>query len=204
MDSARYHDLLAQARRLVGEPSEAEDLLQDALLIAVEAGRSDPAWIAGVLRRQAIMRARGAGRRRKREAVVAAVDEVSGDVAPPIDPQPLLRRLPPAARRVAVLALHGLSAEEVRWILGISPAAFRQRLTSIRRAIGTLPPTLRGEALALAYLRDPARAGDLQFGLLRRALKAALLGGEALGTHDADGHLLVLNRRAHTFVLGGN
>jgi len=118
------------------------------------------------------------------------------------DPGPLLVRLPPAARRVAVLALHGLSAEDIRWILQLGPAAFRQRLTSIRKAIGAMPPPLRAEALALAYVRDPARSDELQFGLIRRALQAALPLRPGLGTHDHGGHLFIVH--AHISGPRGN
>lgn len=202
MDLALYRKLLAQARRLTRRDHEAEDLVQDALLAALEAGRSDPAWLSGVIRNQAAMAARGAARRRERESVAADAPETDASAA--TDPQPLLQRLPPAARRVAVLALHGLSADEIRWILQLTPAAFRQRLTSIRKSIGALPPELRGESLALAYVRDPARAVDLQFGLVRRALKSALRDAAGLGTHDLDGHLLVIRGGAHVWPPRGN
>ncbi len=204
MDIARYRDLLAQARRLCRSRADAEDLLQDALLAALKAGRDDAAWLAGVLRQQAAMSARTAIRRRRREAVAMEIEIEAPSSETQVDAKNLLQRLPPAARRLAVLALHGLNAEEVRWILGITPAAFRQRLTSIRQRIGSLPPMLRGEALALAYVRDPTRNADLQFGLLRRALKAALGGRDGLATHDADGHRLILRRVAHSSPLGGN
>ncbi len=203
MDLALYRELLAQARRLTRRDHEAEDLVQDALLAALETGRADPAWLSGVIRNQAAMAARGAARRRRRETESAAdAPAIEAPAAP--DPKPLLQRLPPAARRVAVLALHGLSADEIRWILQLTPAAFRQRLTSIRKTIGTLPPELRGESLALAYVRDPARAVDLQFGLVRRALKSALHGAAGLGTHDLDGHLLVIRAAAHAWPSRGN
>src|SRR5690606_1840429 len=39
----------------------------------------------------------------------------------------------------------------------------------IRKALGELSPAQRAEATALAYVRDPARAVELQFGLVRRA-----------------------------------
>lgn len=89
-------------------------------------------------------------------------------------------------------------------MLGIAETAFRQRLTRIRKALGTLPPAQRAEAMALAYVRDPARSADLQFGLVRRALKAALQGRAGIGTHDADGHLIVVRGRAHGSPAGGN
>ena len=209
MDLAFYRHLRAEARRHARRATDADDLVQDALLIALEQGRSDdPAWLAGVIRNQAAMQARSAIRRRRREATVAEDDVAIAHEEAPSSPVALLERLPPAARRVAVLALHGLNAEEIRWVLGISAAAFRQRLTSIRKAMGALPPSQRAEALALAYVRDPARTVDLEFGLIRRALKAALGGTDGIGTHDADGHLIVLRAampgRAHTSPRGGN
>lgn len=201
MDLDAYQELLRQARALVRTPEEAQDVVQDALLAGLEAGRDDGPWLAGVVRRRAALLARGSARRRRREASATtplpSMPELDG---PP--PGPLLARLPPAARRVAVLALHGLPAEDIRWILQLTPAAFRQRLTSIRKAIGGLPAGLRAEAMALAYVRDPARSVDLQFGLLRRALQAALPVRPGLGTHDQDGHLLVIG--AHVPAPRGN
>lgn len=217
MDLDTYRRLRTEARRHARRAQDADDLVQDALLIALEQGgeppdrarpvRDDPAWLIGVIRHRAAMDARTAIRRRRREAAVAR-DEATAAPAhvpePPPSPAALLARLPPSARRVAVLALHGLGAEEIRWILGIADTAFRQRLTTIRKAIGALPPSQRAEAIALAYVRDPARSVDLQFGLVRRALKAALRGDPGLGTHDADGHLIVVRGRAHTSPRGGN
>ena len=209
MNLDTYRHLHTEARRHARRAADADDLVQDALLIALEQGRSDdPAWLAGVIRNQAAMQARSAIRRRRREAAVAEDDVAIAHEDSSPSPGALLERLPPAARRVAVLALHGLNAEEIRWVLGINAAAFRQRLTSIRKAMGGLPPSQRAEALALAYVRDPARTVELQFGLVRRALKAALGGTDGIGTHDADGHLIVLRAampgRAHTSPARGN
>jgi RNA polymerase sigma-70 factor (ECF subfamily) len=202
VDLATYRDLLARARRWSRRPADAEDLLQDALLAGLEAGRGDPAWLEGVMRNQAAMAGRSAARRRAREQAQDP-PQPQADVQEPPRAEPLLRLLPPSARRVAVLALHGLDLAEIQWILGIAPTALRQRISRIRRALGELPPALRADALALAYVRDPARAADLQFGLVRRALKAALAASAGLGTHDADGHLLVI-RGAHSPAPGGN
>ena len=169
--------------------------VQDVLVAALEAGRFDEPWLAGVMRNQAAFTARGAIRRRRREASVGMANEAASaepTSASPANAQAVLSALPPASRRVAVLALHGLGPEEIRWILGLTPAALRQRLSRIRRQLGELPAPLRAEALALAYVRDPARSADLQFGLVRRALKAALNGRAGIGTHDADGHLIVI------------
>jgi RNA polymerase sigma-70 factor (ECF subfamily) len=205
MDLPTYRRLRARANRLSRRRADAEDLLQDALLAGIEAGRDDAAWLEGVMKNLSAMTARGEARRRQREAAVAEPDDLAPE--PPQDAGPvrarLLHELPPSARRVAVLALHGLSAEEIRWILGLADTAFRQRLTRIRRALGELPPAQRAQAQALAYVRDPARVADLQFGLVRRSLKAALGNRPGLGTHDADGHLVVI-RGAHGSAPGGN
>jgi RNA polymerase sigma-70 factor (ECF subfamily) len=203
VDLPTYRTLRAQARRLARNADDAEDLVQDALVAALESGRNDLPWLSGTLRNLAAMQVRGAVRRRRREAVGEQA-QVPAETVPVRDPQQLLRPMPPAARRVVILALHGLGAGEIRWIPGLSATAFRQRLTSIRKALGTLPPTLRAETLALAYVRDPGRSVDLQFGLVRRALKAALCGEAGLGTHDADGHLLILRPIAHVPPPGGN
>jgi len=211
MDIAAYRQLLAQARRLTRRADEAEDLVQDTLLAALEAGRDDPAWLSGVLRNLAAMSARTAVRRRRREdsavreaAIRSAPSDESVDSHETLIRTRLLQGLPPAARRVAALALHGLSADEIRWILAIEPTAFRQRLTRIRRALQALPAAQRTEVAALAHLRDPPRSADLPFGRVRRALKAALRGADGVGGHDGDGHLLILRSRAHNRRGGGN
>ncbi len=205
MNLDTYRRLRAEARRHARRAADADDLVQDALLIALEQGRGDdPAWLAGVIRNQAAMQARSAIRRRRRERAVAVDEPAVEPEREPPSAEALLSQLPPSARRVAVLALHGLNAEEIRWVLGIAETAFRQRLTRIRKALGELSPSQRAEAMALAYVRDPARSADLQFGLVRRALKAALQDRAGIGTHDADGHLLVVRGRAHGSPAGGN
>lgn len=206
MDIATYRDLLALAKRQSRRADEAEDLVQQTLLAGLEAGRDDPPWLAGTLRNLAALEARSGARRRRREQVASheAETAASHPGMPPASPLPVLAALPPAARRVAVLALHGLSADEIRWILGIPDTAFRQRLSRIRKALGELPPAQRAEATALAYVRDPVRSVELQFGLVRRALQAVVALRPGLGTHDADGHLLVIHTSAHKPVPGGN
>ncbi|CAN7450608.1 hypothetical protein LJR143_002774 [Pseudoxanthomonas sp. LjRoot143] len=207
---AVYRTLRAQALRLCRRADEAEDLVQDTLLAGVVAGRHDLPWLSGVLRRQAAMAARTAVRRRRREAqadldVEDAADPATlGEAAHPVTQLLWLRTLPPSARRLVVLALHGLSADEIRWILRIEPTAFRQRLTRIRKTLAAQSPTVRADSIALAHMRDPARRVDLAFGLARRALKAAMQAGEGLGTHDPDGHLILIDAGAHTSPSRGN
>jgi DNA-directed RNA polymerase specialized sigma24 family protein len=212
MNRETYRLLRIKALRLTRRGADADDLVQDTLLAALEAGRSDAAWLAGTLQRQALMTARSAVRRRRREALVAMeFDEVAPATAIENAPAKFVLTLPKAARRIATLALHGLDADEIRWIAGVTPAAFRQRLTSIRKALAALPAPLRQRQATLAITHE-ARVGAHAFGLLRRALKSALHGRDGLGTHDADGHLLVLRPAgaelpktfAHGSSRGGN
>jgi DNA-directed RNA polymerase specialized sigma24 family protein len=210
MDQANYLKLQRLAMRLSRRADEAEDLLHDALVAGLEAGRGDAAWLSGVLRNKAALSARGAVRRRHREELVAVSDIATAQAAPiaavQADPRPLLRQLPPAARRLAVLVLHGLDAQEIRWILGISQTAFRQRLTRIRRALAALSVDQREAVIATSPLHQAGAIDAMRpFGLLRRALQQAMQqSGDGLGTHDCDGHLLIIRRRAHTSPPGGN
>ncbi|MBB5206584.1 RNA polymerase sigma factor [Chiayiivirga flava] len=203
MDIDTIHALRRMATRVTASAADADDLVQDVLLASLQSRRNDLPWLTGVLQRQAALAVRSAVRRRRREQAAEVPEDGSMESAPP-DAAALLALLPPAARRVALLALHGLDGSEIRWILALSPAAFRQRLTSIRRRLSTLAPSLRAQALALAYVRDPARSVDLQFGLVRRALRAALADRPGLATHDCDGHLLVIRNDAHTGAPSGN
>ncbi|GGD35584.1 RNA polymerase sigma factor [Pseudoxanthomonas indica] len=213
MDPATYTQLRQQAQRLCRRAADVEDLVQDALIAGLAAGRSDAPWLSGTLRNLAAMQARGAVRRRRREAAVVA--DVDADTCPPLSEPPCLgigatawpdawQAWPASLRRVAVLALHGMSAEEIRYVLGLSDEAFRQRLSRLRKALARLSREQRAESLALAYVRDPARSVDLQFGLVRRALKAALQGQDGMATHDTDGHLLVIRGHGHEWPPRGN
>lgn len=204
-----YRRLRRQALRLCRRPEDADDLVQETLLAAVSAGRHDLPWLSGVLRRQAALAARAGTRRRRREAD-ADLPAGAEDPADRADHDVSGRRhawlatLPPSARRVAVLALHGLSAEEIRWILRLPPTAFRQRLTRIRQGLAQLAPAVRAGVHTLTEQREPVRAIDLPFGRVRSALKAAMKAGEGLGTHDEDGHLILIDGGAHTSPSRGN
>ncbi len=198
--------LRRQALRLCRHPDDADDLVQETLLAACSAGRHDLPWLSGVLRRQAALAARTGIRRRRREAGMEA--QACAEEPVPrggsAGRRAWLATLPPSARRVAVLALHGLSADEIRWILRLPSTAFRQRLTRLRQGVAQLEPTLREDLQALAAAHDRPRAVDLPFGLARRALKDAMQVGEGLGTHDEDGHLILIDGRAHTSPPRGN
>ncbi|MEX1994163.1 MAG: hypothetical protein WD929_05830 [Steroidobacteraceae bacterium] len=203
MTLAEYRQCLAMARRHARIATEAADLLQEALLAGIQAGRfefasdADRAWLAGTLRNIAAETARGESRRRARDTRWAADQPVEVIAAQPDDSRDaILGRLSDGTRRVAVLALYGLNADEIQFVLGLKPPAFRQRLTALRRALGGLPEALRREALALAYA-EPRRLGAarLDFGLIRRALLHHLRGTPGIGTHDPDGHLLAIRTR---------
>ena len=171
--------------------------MHDALLVAADAGRLDledednRRWLTGVIRNQAAFQARSAVRRRERETRSA------GDAPPPrpVELAPSweslgLEAVPRSARRVLVLALHGLDRGEICATLGVSDAALRQRLVTLRRALRQRPD-LEDEARDAAVARRDERSAR-PVGLLRRALQACDHLASGLGTHDPDGHLLVL------------
>jgi len=189
--------MLSIARTISRVPDEAEDLLHDALLEAIRAGRADLSqastlrWLTGTMRNLAAMTARTAHRRRVRDTVWSG-DRATA-VAPHIMPTPwrddpnvvaAVAVLPPSLRRVAELALAGLHRNEIAWILGVSDVTLRQRISALRKRLDRLDAA-------------PAVASglDLPIGLMRRALLPVVRAKDAPGTHDPDGHLLVLTQR---------
>jgi RNA polymerase sigma-70 factor (ECF subfamily) len=200
MPEGAYRQLLGIARRHARRADEAEDVLQEALLAAVVAGRDvqdggNQRWLAGVIRNQAMFAARSAARRRRRETRWAheRVDEAPAEPLPVAD---VLSGLPPSLKAVAALALTGHSRREIAFLLDLPETALRQRLTSLRRALAArgipLPATTPGLNL------------DLQYGRIRDALLPLLLAqGGTIASHDPDGHLFVV-RKAHKAVTGGN
>jgi len=187
--SRTYLELLRQARRSTRRADEAEDLLQAVLLSAIEHGRVDfslPAnrrWLAGAIRRRAAFEARSALRRKRRETHWQHQDRQSD--RPDALPLEFVASLPPSLRTTALLVLSGHDRKEVMWLQRLSDAALRQRLSQIRRrwreAGGSTLPYASG------------LSGDLDFGLLRRALIGGLRGQEAaLASHDPDGHLFIV------------
>lgn len=202
VDAACLRRLRAQAARLSRRSADVDDLVQDVLVAALLAGRADPAWLAGTLRRQAALAARGAGRRRRREADAGAA--LHSPAPERATEAPVLPPMPPSARSVARLALHGLGADEIRWLLRIPPQAFRQRLAAIRRAVAAAPDAVQATLRAFAEAPAPTRRPTpFAMGPARRVLKAALR-DETFGIHDPDGHLLLVRRGAHVPPGGGN
>ena len=190
MDRTTYLTLLRHARRRVRRLPEAEDLLQDALLIALEARRGDLSrvenrrWLAGVMRNRALLDGRSAARRRRREAEFQAM---TPGACPKDAPEPAsVMTLPPALRTTALLALTGHTRAEIAWLQGLSDVALRKRISEIRRRWSGGDAGTDGEALR----------GDLPFGLMRRALLGRVRDQRpALGSHDPDGNLFVVSSR---------
>lgn len=197
-----YTRWLRRARRLVANAAEADDLLQEALLVAFQSGRQPlvddrhDAWFHGVLRKLAAFLARGAGRRRGREEAVATEGDTEasaadlgatgGDAVTAV--RAVLADLPPAQSSVLVLVLHGLDRAEIRQVLGIADTALRQRLAALRRRLADASlGALQEPFQAWLAARNGADAG------LKRATLArgpARIHGFRMGVSDPDGHLL--------------
>lgn len=179
----QYQALLRLARRHARIKDEAEDLLHDALIVAVAAGRlpwrEGTAWFSGVLRQRALMDARSALRRRRRETDAAAPSSLDTSGLPP--PWPVIAALAPALRIVALLILTGHNRAEIAHLLRLSDEALRQRISALRRKLKTEKPVLEFTGLA----------GGLAFGALRQALLPATRAAH-LGSHDPDGHLFTV------------
>jgi DNA-directed RNA polymerase specialized sigma24 family protein len=185
-----FASLQAQARRLARRSDEADDLLQSALLAALEAGRTDLTsqetrrWLSGVLRNRAAFDARTSARRKRRESswIELLPRERHTSEAGTVDVT--LSGLPPGLRLVALLALSGHTRHEIKWLLSLSDVSLRQRISQLKRALANVPaPEIVDHGSKLA------------FGRIRRALLAPARRENAfLGSHDPDGHLFVVSR----------
>ena len=193
MHSPLHARLLAIARHGAGA-QHAEDVVQDAMLVAIEAGRfdlSDPRlapWLKGVVRNRARMTARTTYRRTRRDSDWQASREPAGEASPSLLPE-VLADLPPALRTLAALVLSGHNRREIAWLLDLPDTALRQRVNALKRRL-----TARGLAAPseLAGLNL-----DLAYGRIREALRAALHRHDGIfASHDPDGHLFVV-RRSH-------
>ena len=164
---------------------------------AIRAGRTEFAnestrrWFAGVLKNRAKMDARSASRRSKRERARAKRDHVVTEVTTP--PREFVESLSRSARAVAVLALSGMRREEIVSALNLAPTAFRQRLSTIRRAWEKLPDAQRPAILENGPMH-PRPDPEFELGLIRRALLTPVKWSHGLGVHDPDGHLIVIDR----------
>jgi DNA-directed RNA polymerase specialized sigma24 family protein len=188
-----YAQLLAVARRWSRRPDEAEDLVHDALLVALTQGKAELGdaanrrWISGVIRNSARMKARTAVRRKRRDAAWLNTRDDARDPEFRGGAQGALDDLPSGLKAVAALALSGHNRREIAYLLRISDDALRQRILALKRHLTgrgvPMPETYAGLSLDLAYGR----------------IRQALLPGfqrrfGAFASHDPDGHLFFVKR----------
>jgi DNA-directed RNA polymerase specialized sigma24 family protein len=190
MDAKTYLSLLRCARRRSRLADEAGDLLQSALLVAIEAQRGDMTrgenrrWLVGVLRNRALHEARSAARRRQRESAYM-LRNTGEETAIAAEPERFIATLPPTLRTTALLALTGHTKPEIAWLLRLSDAALRKRISEIRRR-------WRRSGLRIPLGAGEPR-GNLPFGHIRRALLSRVQDVHVvLASHDPDGHLFVV------------
>lgn len=185
--------MLKHAQRFTKRADEAEDLLQNVLLAAIEAGRSDltdPAnrrWMVGALRRRALFEARSAGRRKSREASYFSELEQSDATTEKTNSLPLnfASKLPKSLRTTTLLVLTGHSKQEIMYLLHISDTAFRQRIRSVKRKWV--------EADGGSIEDYSGLDSSLPLGLIRQALlKPAKSEDVHLASHDPDGNLFLV------------
>jgi RNA polymerase sigma-70 factor (ECF subfamily) len=189
LSSAHYSDLLRFARRMSRRAAEADDLLHEALIVALKARRfpagENRAWFFGVIRKLAAMQARTAVRRVRREQqarLPEAEDEISLS-----DVLAFAATLTSRLRIVMLLAIAGHNRLEIRHLLNITDEVLRQRILKLRRAWRDAGHT--GKKMELTGLRYP-----LESGRIRRALLPVTRGRDvAFASHDPDGHLFAIN-----------
>jgi RNA polymerase sigma-70 factor (ECF subfamily) len=194
----RLHRL---ARRLARASEEADDLVQDALLAAIEQKRDWDdggflAWTSGVIRHRALFLARTAGRRRRRDIS----NVVEADAPPPPSarlPRPFIDSLPPSLQSIALLGNAGLGRAEIAHVLGVPDTALRKRVSDLRRAWR--------ESGDDADLSPPGPPHRPPCGLLRRSLKTALreVPAARFAMADPDGHQIFFGA-AHNRPPHGN
>ncbi|MBN2083530.1 sigma-70 family RNA polymerase sigma factor [bacterium] len=142
LSPAVYESAWRYAYQLAGERAGAEDLLQDALLTALnrlatlrDDARFKP-WLLAIVRNRYIDHCR---RQRVRPAMAAQLPEVAapadGD-PPPVWLAQALNRLIPDYRELLVLAyIEELDADEIGQVLGLSARQTTKRVSRARVAL---------------------------------------------------------------------
>lgn len=172
LHDAVYLDLLRFVRRRV-HPTHAEDVVGEVLLVAWRRLDDVPldlsaarAWLFGVARKTLQNARRREGRQdavavRLAETAPHAADarQTAEAVADRVDLAAAWPRLSPLHQEAIALAvLDGLTGPEAALVLGISPTAFRLRLSRARRSLRHhLRPTASGARPPgdLASVRSP-------------------------------------------------
>lgn len=174
---------------------EAEDLMQEVLLSAIEKHRDcgDPdflPWAAGAIRNRARLAARTAVRRKRREHAYAITREHIAH-APSRFSDTFIATLPQSRRVVALLINLGMGRREIAYLLGLTDVAMRQRLTGVRKALAGFTGDAEGDP-------DTAFPAD---GVARRALKSSLpkRGERRLAVRDPDGMPVFFSDRRSRF-----
>ncbi|GAA0945303.1 RNA polymerase sigma factor [Kribbella koreensis] len=154
---AAYADLIRFARRRA-HPTHADDIVAEAFLVAwrrlddVPDGTLDArAWLFGIVRHTMLNARRGAERQqalavRLAETTVAPPGGDADLVAAQLDLKTAWNQLSAVHQEALALSvLEDLAAPQAAVVLGISPVAFRLRLSRARRALrlqlGHLPRT---------------------------------------------------------------
>lgn len=188
-----YAEFVALARRHARRSDEAEDIVQEVLIAAVQAGRddftqlADRRWMAGAIRKRAAFDARSAARRREREARWQ-LERSGGAIAGRgrgVGRHPRRSAQKPAGCRGS--GARGTFAAEIAYLLDLSDAALRQRVRALKLALGKKGVAMPAEMVGLNL--------DLAYGAIRQALAPALKRhGGAFATHDPDGHIFLFKR----------
>jgi RNA polymerase sigma-70 factor (ECF subfamily) len=146
---ASYADLVRFAQRRV-EHSHAEDVAAETFLVAwrrLDDVPDEPldarAWLFGVARHTIMNTRRGSDRRRALAVRLATISSTATDgdaelVIQQVDLAKAWNLLSEVHQEALALAvLDGLAAPQAAVVLGISPVAFRLRLSRARRALRT-------------------------------------------------------------------
>lgn len=134
------------ARRV--HPTHVEDVVAEVFLVAWRRQAQIPVepesrpWLLGVARNVILAQCRAAGRQTQLQVrladdlAVARQHDDSETVATRLDVARAWRMLTPASQEVISLAVHdGLTGPQAARALGISPVAYRLRLSRARRAL---------------------------------------------------------------------
>jgi DNA-directed RNA polymerase specialized sigma24 family protein len=200
LSTSRIEALMRMAARCSVVPHEAEDLVQDVLLCAIEKNRDcgDPGflpWASGAIRNSARFAARTAARRKRREHAYAHTPAGAARPLPRL-PEAFVSTLAHSRRVVALLVNLGMGRREIAYLLDLSDVAMRQRIAGLRRAFADFAGAVESEP------RTPRQAD----GLARRALKAALptRRERRFAVRDPDGLPIFFSASGHVPGVGGN
>lgn len=188
--------LLGIAARITGSVTDAEDVVSEVWLrwnqVRATTEITNPgAWLRTVTTRQALDVATAAEQTRTTyigpwlpDIVERAPDpEETALVAEEVDRAllRLLQELRPTDRAIIVLAeVAGFTAKDIAPIVGLTPAAVRQRLSRARATLATHTPTHSADRELLEQLKAHLSSGDLEAFL-------GLLAPEAVLWTDANG-----------------